>query len=243
MPNIPGKLICGATARKYLNCSKGKFESLVVQGEIQAFRDEDRRWQVSKESVLNYIERTRPTTSKTVTNIGTRIITNQNHYTEVIQRICDAKSSIKIMTGDFQYFSLKMTTGQEKRRLKGAPFIKFLMDKAEKGVSVQIILSDPTQNVSDELIAFFRETNSNCFSTRNCIRNHAKVVIIDDEIAYMGSANATRAGLGQHKPGNFEVGILTEDSSIIASMEELFSKIWEGDFCENCHRKNFCPEY
>lgn len=38
------KKICGHTARKYLNCSKAEFESLVEQGLIQAYRDEYRRW-------------------------------------------------------------------------------------------------------------------------------------------------------------------------------------------------------
>ena len=55
------KLICGRTARKYLNCSKAEFEILVEQGLINAYRDEDDRWKVSKESVLSYAKQSRPT--------------------------------------------------------------------------------------------------------------------------------------------------------------------------------------
>lgn len=55
--NIERELICGRTARKYLDCSKADFENLVGQGQIQAYRDEYNRWKVSKESVLSYAKK------------------------------------------------------------------------------------------------------------------------------------------------------------------------------------------
>lgn len=69
------------------------------------------------------------------------------------------------------------------------------------------------------------------------------MVIVDDKVAYIGSANATRAGLGQYTTGNFEAGILTEDSDMIMSLKAYFYKIWDGDFCEGCHRANNCVKY
>lgn len=174
---------------------------------------------------------------------GTHLVVDDDHYQEVIDRICAADSSIRLMTGDFNLFKLKSDSKQRKNYKDGTPFIKYLMEKAKQGVSVQIILSDPTKNVEEELKEFYRQRNSYPFCTRNCIRNHAKVAIIDDKIAYMGSANATRAGLGQYKPGNFEAGILTEDPALVSSINELFTKIWDGDYCEGCYRKKDCVEY
>ena len=91
----------------------------------------------------------------------------------------------------------------------------------------------------------FRQGTSYPLDTRNCIRNHAKVVIIDDEMAYIGSANVTPAGLGQgvRSPGSFEAGILTENPEIIASLNEHFTKLWNGDYCDGCHRASNCVEY
>ena len=87
------KLICGRTARKYLNCSKAEFEILVKKGLIQACRDEYSRWRVSKDSVLNYA-------AKLHSSSESRLIINENHYHEVIERICEAKTSIyKISNG------------------------------------------------------------------------------------------------------------------------------------------------
>ena len=118
--NNDDKLICGRTARKYLNCSKAEFENLVNQGRIQAYRDEYMRWKVSKESVLNYAKQSQ------VSNV-TRFITNKSHYEEVVGRICSAKSSIRIMTANFKRFRLKPTENQGRDYNDGTPFIERLM--------------------------------------------------------------------------------------------------------------------
>ena len=81
---------------------------------------------------------------------GTRLITNENHYKEVIQRVCEAKKSIKIMTADFKRFNLEPTGSQGEQYKDGTPFIKYLMAKAVQGVSVQIICSKPSNQFTQE---------------------------------------------------------------------------------------------
>ena len=214
------KLICGLTARKYLNCSKAEFQNLVEQGYIQACRDEYGRWRVSKKSVLDYIKRTQPYSD-------TRLITNESHYQEVLERICAAKSSIKIMTANFKRFRLKPTEDQGENYNDGTPFIRYLMEKAVQGVSVQIICSNPSSSFTEEWQDYYQQMgNPDLFEYIFCDRNHAKVYIIDDKIAYIGSANVTKAGLRQLNPANYEAGILTEDPGIISSIKDFFSMIW-----------------
>lgn len=231
------KLICGRTARKYLDCSKAEFENLVEQGLIQAYRDDYNRWRVSKESVLSYAKQSRPSNEM-------RLII-ENHYHEVIERICEARSSIKVMTGDFKRFKLKPTAIQGKNYNDGTPFIKHLMEKTKQGVSVQIICSRPSKHFMDEYEELYEKLKPKGFKICFCIRNHAKVVIVDDKIAYIGSANITPAGLGQGvlSPGNFEAGIITENSEVITSLNAQFSRIMNGDFCNGCHRADNCVEY
>lgn len=233
-----GRYICGYTARRYLKCSKATFESLVEQGIIQGHRDERKRWRVSKESLLRY-------TKRSLTSSETHLIVNENHYEEVIQRICKAKSSIRIMTANFKRFNLKPTDKQGKDYKDGTPFVKYLMAKAVQGVSVQIICSKPSSYFTEEWKEYYRQMNPELFEYKFCERNHAKVIIIDDEFAYVGSANITPAGIGQgiFTSGNFEVGVLTEDSGLVTTLKAYFSKIWDGDFCEGCHRYKNCIEY
>lgn len=232
------KIICGYTARKYLKCSKAEFEKLVKQGAIHAFRDEANRWRGSKESVLNYMK-------PSLSSKGTHLIINNDHYLEIVQRICDAKSSIKMLTGDFKRFNMIPTAKQGKNYKDGTPFVKYLMEKAVQGVSVQVICSEPSKTFLDDKDEYFEQLNQpELFEFKRCIRNHTKAIIIDDKLAYIGSANITPAGIGQgiFTPGNFEAGILTDAPSVVTSIMELFSKIWAGSYCADCHRAEKCQK-
>ena len=174
----------------------------------------------------------------------TRLII-ENRYEEVIERICAAKSSIKIMTGDFKRFKLKPTAKQGKNYNDGTPFIKHLMEKTGKGISVQIICSRPSKSFKEEYEELYEKIKPKNLSIYFCERNHSKVVIVDNKVAYVGSANVTPAGLAQGimSPGNFEIGILTENHQFISQLNTLFSKIMNGDYCYNCHLANKCIEY
>lgn len=175
----------------------------------------------------------------------TCLIINEKHYQEVLQRICTAKTSIKIMTADFKRFNLKPTGSQGKDYKDGTPFIKYLMSKAVQGVSVRIICSRPSTTFTEEWKEYYRQMmNPTLFKYKYCNRNHAKIVIVDDRFAYIGSANVTPAGLGQgiFTPGNFEAGIITEELSVISSAKELFSMIWNDNYCTNCHRADNCTD-
>lgn len=180
--------------------------------------------------------------TKATVSEETCLITNESHYQEVIQRICSASSSIKIMTADFKRFNLKPTGKQGKEYKKGTPFIKYLMAKAVQSISVQVICANPSKLFDDERREYYQQMNPNLFEYRKCIRNHAKIVIIDDSYAYIGSANVTPAGIGQgiFTPGNFEAGILTRDKGLVSSVKALFSMVWEGKKCQNCHREHNC---
>lgn len=53
---------------------------------------------------------------------------------------------------------------------------------------------------------------------------HAKLVCVDARAAYVGSSNLTDTSIHY----NLELGLLTRDPAEVASLEALFSFVWEG---------------
>ena len=149
------------------------------------------------------------------------------------------------MTANFKRFKLKPTDNQGDKYNDGTPFIKYLMAKAVQGVSVQIICSKPSSSFMDEWKEYYRQMgNPELFEYKFCERNHAKIFIIDDTFAYVGSANVTPAGLGQcdFKIPNIEAGILAEIPELVSSIKALFSMIWDEKVCTKCQRADICCE-
>ena len=212
------KKICGHTARKYLNCSKAEFESLVEQGLIQAYRDEYRRWKVSKKSVLNYIKETQ-------VEDDFSYVADEEHYTQVFKRMTEVKHSLKIATANLKNFSItvEIDKGEETLRL-----CDFFLSLVERGVHVQVVCMKP--------FGFYNYTMENCpqlldnplFELRHNEHNHMKIFILDDECAYIGSANITSAAIGKraNKSRNHEAGILMWGPTMMQAPLHHFEMVW-----------------
>lgn len=78
---------------------------------------------------------------------------------------------------------------------------------------------------------------------RRCPRVHAKAVIADGRLMYLGSANLTGAGLGAKsaRRRNFEAGIWTDDISLIDPVLDMLDGVFTGRDCRDCGRKAHCP--
>lgn len=105
-----------------------------------------------------------------------------------------------------------------------------MMNKAAKGVSVQIVCSMPSASFTEEWQECYQQMGEpELFEYMISDRNHAKIYIVDDKIAYIGSANVTKAGIRQLDGGNFEAGILTENPELVSQVRNFFDKVWEED--------------
>jgi phosphatidylserine/phosphatidylglycerophosphate/cardiolipin synthase-like enzyme len=111
-----------------------------------------------------------------------------------------------------------------------------------RGVDVKILFA---QEPSRPFIAAIRkhpELERENFDMRLCRRNHMKLVMVDNELLYLGSANLTGAGIGlrgEHSR-NFEIGILTRDPQMVKDVTEIFQDVWQGKVCRSCKLKTYC---
>ena len=127
---------------------------------------------------------------------------------------------------------------------KMVPFLEVLSDLVKRNVEIRLLhAKEPGKAFRRD---FDRYPNLiNGIERILCPRIHLKSVIIDGNFAYTGSANLTGAGMGAKSAGkrNFEAGIITDDSDIIAKIMEQFDRIWRGEHCKECKRKQFCADY
>ncbi len=165
-------------------------------------------------------------------------ITNEEIYKRVIcERIPKAKKFIWLATAD-----LKDLYVDKQRRM--VPFLEVLSDLANRKVEIRLL------HAKEPGAAFRRDFDRypNLIKGMErilCPRVHFKSVVIDGKFAYTGSANLTGAGMGAKSADrrNFESGIITDDRNIICKVIDQIDKIWRGEHCRQCKRKEFCSDY
>jgi phosphatidylserine/phosphatidylglycerophosphate/cardiolipin synthase-like enzyme len=77
---------------------------------------------------------------------------------------------------------------------------------------------------------------------RQCPRVHLKVVVVDGALLYLGSANWTGAGLGakgEHRR-NFELGVVTDDDTMLDAVQARYDALWRGAECGACRLRSEC---
>ncbi|HEX2971419.1 MAG TPA: phospholipase D family protein [Tepidisphaeraceae bacterium] len=165
------------------------------------------------------------------------LVVDEAHFqTVVLEGMLRAKVSLDIMTADFK----AMLVPEEGRR-RAPSIVERLRRLAEQGVEIRLLHAGTPSSAA--LMELKRELPRG-LTIRRCPRLHAKAVIVDCARMYLGSANLTGAGLGAKADGkrNFEMGIWTTSADLIDAVLEQFNDLWEGRRCEDCRRKEICPE-
>jgi phosphatidylserine/phosphatidylglycerophosphate/cardiolipin synthase-like enzyme len=159
------------------------------------------------------------------------------YTTVVLGGVLKAREKVRIATATLK--NLHADTG--KRRYDSA--VTFLFNLAEQGVTVEVLHGSVP---SGPLLQDLRDSwppPEDRVTFRLCPRVHFKAVLVDYRHLYLGSANFTGAGLGAKgkERRNFETGIWTDSPALLDSVNMLFDRIWYGDACETCDRRDYCP--
>jgi len=164
-------------------------------------------------------------------------IENEAHYARVVEEgIVAARESLRIATANLK--NLHVLRGKRSRSI-----VDLFAERVDRGVSIRILHgAKPSGPFAEALAAHPALGRHERFEMLFCPRTHLKMVLVDDRLLYAGSANLTGAGLGAKSPArrNFEAGFLTEDPGLVAPWRDLFLRIWNGEYCEACGRREHC---
>ncbi len=142
---------------------------------------------------------------KPVVNANPDLIYSPDDSREKLSTLINhAKKSIKIYAQNISDYKI----------------IGMLAKAARSGVDVQIISSEKMR----ERQADYLQRAGVIVHKNDQYIIHAKVFIIDDELAVLGSINLTKASLDSNR----ELSVITRDRSVIKALDDVFVKDW-GD--------------
>jgi phosphatidylserine/phosphatidylglycerophosphate/cardiolipin synthase-like enzyme len=105
-----------------------------------------------------------------------------------------------------------------------ASLLNAVIYAANRGVNVQIIIDAEYRGYLPDSVNY--EPNIQIKAVNIGGAEHSKVVIVDGQKAYIGSANWTNASMR----GRREVGVSFEDQTLASTLEEIFNKDWESRY-------------
>ena len=174
------------------------------------------------------------------------LVVDAAHYDDLVMGvIAKAKTSIWIATANVKEMRIEAPIGSTARaRGKYASILETFSSLAKRGVEIRLLHATTPSRPFRAALAAQDGLRSRAFAMRQCPRVHLKVIAVDGEALYLGSANFTGAGLGAKGDGrrNFEMGILTDDDVLLDATQARFERIWSGKECGACKLRHVCPK-
>lgn len=163
-------------------------------------------------------------------------ISSASHYSRVLAHCKDVGRTLWIGTADIKDAYIDV----EGERM---PFLKLLARLIRRGVEVRLIhAKEPGPAFREDFDKY--PVLYDGLERALCPRVHFKIIVFDCREVYVGSANLTGAGMGMKSENrrNFEAGILTDSPEIVEAAMEEFDRVWRGEMCKKCQRREFCAD-
>lgn len=129
---------------------------------------------------------------------------------KVIPLLEQAKNNINIAVYAWYWYTENI--GSEIQKFNNA-----IINAAKKGVDVKVI-TNTTKTIN---VLFENKVKAKEIKTKGSL--HAKLIIIDDKIAILGSHNYTMSAFTL----NHEVSIKTEEKEVVDRLKIYFNNLWQ----------------
>lgn len=176
------------------------------------------------------------------------LVGGRGHYERVIDAVRNAQTSVWIATANVKELLIEDGRARPGRRrsMKRSTYVSVLAildELAARNVELRLLHAEIPSGPFRAEIAHHPRLLGDKLELRRCPRVHMKVVVVDGELLYLGSANWTGAGLGAKGSGrrNFELGILTSDAQMLDQVQRLYDHVWRGAECGGCKLRDVCP--
>jgi phosphatidylserine/phosphatidylglycerophosphate/cardiolipin synthase-like enzyme len=179
-------------------------------------------------------------------------VKDRAHYEIVVMgAIARAKVSVWIATANVKGLRVEAVGARRGARRTYVSVLELFAGLVARGVELRLLHAGvPSRAFRADLArlpALGRRAKGRAeqgvFAMRRCPRVHLKMIAVDGQHLYLGSANFTGAGLGakgDHRR-NFEAGVLTDDDLLLDEMQATFDGIWTGRECARCALRDVCP--
>jgi phosphatidylserine/phosphatidylglycerophosphate/cardiolipin synthase-like enzyme len=160
------------------------------------------------------------------------------HRRVIQEALLGARRRVWIATANLKDMQLAMANGRYQ------PILAALDRLCADGVAFRVVHADlPSRPFRRTLERFPRLTGGG-LELQVCPRSHWKLVLVDGQAAYCGSANFTGAGLGARaeRRRNLEIGVFSRDPTFVRPLEELYDAFWRGEHCPRCAFRRTCPD-
>lgn len=178
--------------------------------------------------------------------VDLELLVHGDHYPTVIDRVLNAKRSVWIATANLKELMIedaRLVPGRRRGRTPYRSVLSAFSELAERKVELRVLHASEPSRIFRRDFDRQKRLVAGGMELRLCPRNHLKLVIVDGQSLYFGSANWTGAGLGAKQDGrrNFELGVLTQDERLLDITQETFERIWRGRECDGCRLRDTCP--
>ena len=168
-------------------------------------------------------------------------LTGTDLYRAVItDGVLRARRSVWIATANLK----DLHVPRRGRRRGYRPILEEFAEMAADGVQFRVIHAEVPSRAFRESFDAIPGLVAGGLELQICPRSHWKMVIVDGELGYTGSANFTGAGLGAKSDGrrNLELGAVGREPEFVGRLEREFDTFWMGDHCDGCGRRDICPD-